>query len=184
MARTLTLLLCALCLSACKNEDPAPLYFKADYQLRCGGCTPRVSDEPERNIEMVEGEEGGTMSCSVENIGGRDVLSFDFVRDVAGSNDDYGFRIRQIDVESKAPGSACRVRATEGSNAFEGKCKSPGDDGKETCEIEIEVSGETVTGSVYCNDVPDSETGYTRDLVRPGTADKPVEFEIFGCRGL
>jgi hypothetical protein len=184
MARSLPLILCVLCLSSCQNEDPPPLYFQADYVLRCGGCTPLVPDEPRRNIELVDGEDGATLACSVEDVGGRRLLTFTFVRNGETMSDRHGFVIRQIDLDGSSPGNACRVRAIEGSNTYDDRCKAPDDDGDAKCEIEVEADGETVTGKVYCNDFSDGETGYTRDLVKPGSSNTPVEFEIYGCSGL
>lgn len=173
--------------SSCSSEDAAPLYLDAQYQLRCVDCTPRVPDEPVREIQALDGEQGFEIECFVSGHGDQKELTMSgkYV-DPAQSSKSYEFRIARARYKGNDPGSACQVRILESGNKYAGKCTSGTPTHDEPCEVHFERDGDIVNGSVFCNNIPNPSTSpeTTRHVVAPHETDQPVKFEIHGCTGL
>jgi hypothetical protein len=171
-------------LLACAEEDPAPLFFKIDYQVRCIGCQ-HAMDDPARAIRGLDGERGFAVTCRVSRQGGDRIATFAAThRDSSNPADNYGITIDQVNLDSDEPGSSCRVDVTEGNNSYEGVCAADDPSSTAPCKVELELDGDVIQGSVYCAGIANrSTTTITRYIVAPGE-EGPAEFEVQGCEGL
>ena len=173
-------------LLACSEEDPAPLFFKIDYQVRCIDCEPRSMDDPSRAIRGLDGERGFAVSCRATRQGGDRIATFSAMHtDTGDPANNYGITIDQVNLDGGDPGSSCRVSVTEGNNTYEGVCAPDEPEPPNApCPVELELDGDVIQRSVYCDDIPNrSTTMITRYVVAPGE-DAPADFEVQGCTGL
>ena len=179
--------LCAVllpCLAACAEEDPAPLYFKVDYQVRCIDCDPLAMDDPERKIRGLDGERGFSVSCRSTVQGGDRYVTMSALHETSDPASNYGITIAQVNLEADDPGGNCRVTVVEGNNTYEGVCSEDDPAPAGGCKVDIDVDGTTIQGSVFCNKIPNrSTTEFVRYVVAP-SSDEPAEFEVQGCEGL
>jgi hypothetical protein len=173
-------------LLACSEEDPAPLFFKIDYQVSCIDCESRAMHDPARAIRGLDGERGFAVSCRATRQGGDRIATFSALHQDPGSpNDNYGITIDQVNLDAGDPGSSCRVSVVEGNNTYEGVC-APDDPEPPNapCVVDLELDGDVIQGSVYCAGIPNRSTStITRHVVAPGE-DAPADFEVQGCTGL
>src|SRR4029077_11887286 len=51
-------------LTACVNQDPAPLFADIAYQVRCVDCTPRAVDDNPHTVSALDGDSGYKVACS------------------------------------------------------------------------------------------------------------------------
>jgi hypothetical protein len=185
--RCLTVLafVAAACLSACVEEDPAPLFVDLDYQVRCLDCEPRTPDDDPHRIQALDGEAGFTIECNATRRSGDRVLSFsaNYI-DAERESDNFSISVIQANLDSDDPGTSCRLVVTEGDNRYEGKCTGGAPTPEEQCQLEIGEEDKIVSGELRCDHVPNlSSTLITRYVVEPGS-DDPVQFEVHGCSGL
>ena len=181
-------LLCFIALPgllACSEEDPAPLFFKIDYQVACIDCEPRAMNDPARAIRGLDGERGFAVSCRARQQGGDRIVTFSAVhRDTSNPSSNYGITIDQVNLDSGDPGSSCLVSVIEGNNTYEGVCAEDEPDENAPCAVDIELDGEVIQGSIYCARIPNrSTTMITRHVTAPDE-DAPADFEVQGCTGL
>jgi hypothetical protein len=168
---------------ACSEDDAAPLFFEIDYQVRCGGCDPVTMDDEPRSVRALDGERGFSVECEAALQNGDRILSLSAMHAGSGASN-YGIAIEGLNLEADDPGESCVVTVTEGNNTYEGACSpgGPGDTGP--CQVELDIDGALVSGSVLCDQIGNrGNNTLTRDIVAPATAD-PAEFEIEGCSGL
>jgi hypothetical protein len=173
-------------LSGCTEEDPAPLYIDVRYQVRCIDCEPRAPDDPVRDVELLDGELGFTVECSVVQRGDDQLLNFRaaYIDDDRPSSN-FSLRMEQVTLDDNDPGPDCRVTVAEGANSYRGECTTEEPDGAAPCQIDLRVEEKIVFGEVFCDGVPNRTNAMTaRHLVAPGTEDEPAEFELHGCTGL
>ena len=166
----------ALCLmsAACSEEDPAALFADVSYQVRCLDCEPRTADGPERDLSVVNGETGTSLSC--EAAGGLVSLELE--------TSDYAFKIISARLGAD-PGGQCEVRVKEGINEYRGACKAEGSNDEQPCEVELTADGSGFIGRVYCNKIRHHLTASLfRYVVAPNTTDEPAEITASGCTGL
>lgn len=173
--------------ASCASEDAAPLYVDATYQLRCIDCSPRVPDDPVRDIQVLDGERGFTVECNVNDAGGKKELTFSakYV-DATSSSKNYELKISQARYEGKDPGSDCEVSVAESANRYVGKCTAGTPTATEPCQLSFKIDGDIVKGSVFCDKIPNPSTSpqTVRYLVAPFETTEPVKFEVHGCPGL
>ena len=173
MHRLLLALALVLSCAACSEEDPAALYADVSYQVRCLDCEPRVGDDPERDLAVVDGD-GASLRC--ESVAGRVSLEIEAP--------DYFFKLLNCRLGSD-PGDQCEVRVKEGSNEYRGFSKAEGSDGEQPCEVELTPDGSGFVGRVYCNQIRSHlSASRFRYVVAPGTNDDPAEVVASGCTGL
>jgi hypothetical protein len=173
-------LLPAAALHGCVNEDPAPVVVDVDYQLRCVDCAPRAPDEPAHDITAVMGNEGFRVSCSGDEYGGTEAISFSADTNQLQINGSQGFSlaVRQA-VPGPDPGPSCRVNAREGVNRYEGRCSAEEPTDAIPCQVMMDWDDDLLTGTVLCRNIRD-EIGVSRWLVASGT-EEPAEFTVHGC---
>lgn len=179
-------LCCALlpCLIACSEEDPAPLFFDIEYQVRCGGCDPVSADDPERDIRALDGERGFAVACSTMERGGDRLATFSAVFTGDSASDGFGISVTQVNLDSKEPGPSCRVSVTEGINRYDASCTADEPSAESPCQVKVDLDDGVITGRLRCDNIPNrSSSVLTRDVVAPGT-NEPAEFEVQGCSGL
>jgi hypothetical protein len=164
----------ALVFTACSEEDPAALYADVNYQVRCLDCEPRVADDLERDLAVVDGEQGSSLRC--ESVGGLVSLEIE--------TSAYAFKILNARLGSD-PGDRCEVRVKEGINEYRGGCKAEGSGDAQPCEVELTADGSGFVGRVYCDQIRHNLTSSLfRYVVAPGTRDEPAEVVASGCSGL
>lgn len=174
MHRSLLALAALAFIASCNEEDPAALFAEVDYQLRCLGCTPVSPDAPKRELSVVNGEGGNQLECFAT--GDRITLRI--------SGEGYGFDIVDALVGDD-PGNQCQIRVIEGANEYRGYCKAIGDSGSNPCEVELTRSGSGFDGTVECHNIQHkNNASWTRQLLAPGTMDKPATISAQGCSGL
>jgi hypothetical protein len=176
-----------LLLAACKSESDPPVYLGAEYQLRCLDCEPRMPDSPVREVALLDGEEGWTISCSIRELSGRPAMNLDARYQGEREDDRYGLRIRSAHIGGEV-NDQCRVRVTEGVNEFEGGCTKgdPDPSVDAQCKVSFKVyDPQIIRGQVFCDQLPQpaAVTNF-RYLVSPGTRDEPMEFDVYNCEGL
>lgn len=173
---------CLAALCACTEDDPAALFLDFDYQVRCLDCEPRSNDDPARKIHAVDGEKDLTINCSVIERGDDRLVSLSLEHvDPERGVVDYSLSIDQANIDSSDPGNGCRVKAKEGSNAYEGNCtgKEPTED--EPCVVKLKQAGDGVSGSLHCVHIPNkAQSTLTRYIVASGS-EKAAKFEATGC---
>lgn len=174
-----------LCLCACNNEDPAPLYLESDYQLRCIDCKPTALDETPRSLNVLNGEAGFVVECSAERDSGDRVVSFSAsFADPTGKKDKYSIAVKQANIDGANPGVSCRANVVEGSNEYEGKCTGGAPTKDKPCVVKFKAEGGVLSGSLECKTIVNkSDAQIRRYLVAPGT-NKAAKFTIDGCAGL
>lgn len=167
----------ALLVAGCTSTEDAPVYMETRYQVRCMGCVPFSPDDPVRTIETLDGETGVEIECAVD---GRNRLSF------SARSEEYYFALNNAELADESfPGDSCRVRVREGGNTYEGACTT-GEPNEDTpCRVDLTVEGDTATGSILCERIPNrANPTQTRFVVAPGARDMPAEFTVNGCKGL
>jgi len=176
---------CALGWSACKSEEEPPVYLETEYQLRCLDCQPSTSDEPERDIALLNGEFDFTVTCDVTRVGGERSMTLTAAYKARSSEDRYGFRITRGDIDSKEQTDECEVQVLEGANTYEGICTGDDPSDDKPCKVTFKPDGEIVEGTMYCDKVKllGAPSNF-RYLVDPGSSDKPAKFEVHNCSGL
>ena len=173
-------------IGGCTDPDPAPLFMDIRYQVRCIECEPRAPDDPVRDIQLLDGEQGYTVACNANTVDGDRVLTFS----TSFSNPDresenFAISVKQVNIDKSNPGSACAVRVEEGSNTYEGDCTKDDPTADAPCSVAFEQDGDVIKGSVLCEDIPNRNMAMTkRHLVEPGTTDQPARFELHGCTGI
>jgi hypothetical protein len=180
-------LVAAPVLTACVNQDPAPLFADIAYQVRCVDCTPRAMDDSPHMVSALDGDSGYKVACGATRPTKDLAITFSatFI-DAKHPSTNHSIKILQADIESKTnPGAGCRVVVSEGSNTYEGKCTSGSPTDDQPCQVKFKpVAQGIVKGTLLCQNIPNnSEATLTRHLVSPGT-DKPASFEVDGCTGL
>jgi hypothetical protein len=183
MGRLLLLALIFSWLLGCTQDDPEALFIDLAYQVRCVDCDPRANDDPARAIHNVDGEEGLTLTCSVIERGGERLVSFAIEHTDSETNSvDYSLSVDQASLDSKDPGSGCRVRAKEGSNTYEGLCTGDDPSDETPCSLtDLKQSGNGVTGSLHCVHIPNkAQPELTRHIAAPSST-KAAKFEVTGC---
>jgi hypothetical protein len=174
MHRWLFALALVLTCAACSEEDPAALYADVNYQVRCLDCEPRVADDPERDLAVVDGEQDSSLRC--ESVGGLVSLEIE--------TSEYAFKILNARLGND-PGDQCEVRVKEGINEYRGFCKAEGSDDEQPCEVELTADGSGFVGRVFCNQIRHHLSNtLLRYVVAPGTTDEPAEVVASGCSGL
>jgi len=174
-----------LSLCACNNEDPAPLYLEADYQLRCIDCKPTSPDETARSLNVLNGEAGYVVDCSAERSSGDRVVNFSAsFKDPLGKKDKFSVAVTQANIDAANPGASCRVEVVEGSNTYKGECTGGAPTKAKPCVINLKAEGGVLSGTIECKTIPNaSDAQIRRYLVAPGTK-KAAKFSIDGCTGL
>ncbi|MDD9933515.1 MAG: hypothetical protein OXT09_07930 [Myxococcales bacterium] len=172
--------------AGCTEEDPAPLFMDIRYQVRCVDCEPRAPDDPVRDVELLDGEQGYTIMCRANTRDGDRLLTFSttFINpDMESEN--FSISVLQVNLDDDDPGSDCSVQVKEGSNTYEGDCTSGDPTVEEPCSVDFSVDGDVVTGEIFCADVPNRNMAMTkRHLVAPGEEEEGAQFELHGCTGL
>lgn len=167
-------------LSACVNEDPAPVLVEVDYQVRCLGCEPRAPDEPAHDISAVMGRQGFRVSCTRDEYGDTRVLSFsaDTSEPQINGNKGFSLAIRQAEA-GPDPGPSCRVNAREGVNKYEGRCSADDPTDEIPCQVLMDFDDGLLEGTLLCRNIAD-EGGARRSIVA-SESDQPAEFTVHGC---
>jgi hypothetical protein len=178
--------LLGLVLSACNEENPAPLFLDIDYQIRCLDCEPRAPDSLRHNFATLDGEQGFTLLCSTANQGGDRVLNFSatYLDPEGAQSKNFSIRLISVNLDSSDPGDGCRVVATEGGNTYEGHCTSAEPSGDDECQIKVDVEHETVIGSILCEKIPNRSTNEVVRYLVKGGGSSAAEFVFEGCTGL
>jgi hypothetical protein len=183
MRRLLVLAATFSCMLGCTEEDPAALFIDMAYQVRCIDCEPQTNDNPARDIHAVDGEKGLTLNCSAIERGGERLVSFSIEHTDPDTNSvDYSLSVDQVSIDSKDPGTGCRVHAKEGSNTYEGLCTGDDPTDDAPCSLTgLKQAGDGVTGSLHCIHIPNkAQPTLTRHIAAP-SSQKAVKFEIKGC---
>ena len=169
-------------LLGCVEDDPAALFLDLDYQVRCLDCEPRSNDEPARKIHAVDGEDDLTINCSTELRDGDRLVTISLEHvDPEDGDVDYSLSIDQVNLDSKDPGSGCRINAKEGPNVYEGNCSGSEPSEDEPCVIKLEQEGDGVTGTLHCVRIPNkAQPTLTRHIVASGS-EKAAKLEATGC---
>jgi hypothetical protein len=176
---------CSLGQAACKTESTPPIYFDANYQLRCEDCEPRTADDPERDVALLDGEFDFKISCDVKKISGKPSITLVATHDSSRQSERYGIRITRATIDGSDQPGECKVRLTEGANTYEGACTGDDPTTESPCKVTFDRKSEIVDGTVYCDKIPNQgNLASFRYLVRPGTDDKPMKFAIHNCTGL
>jgi hypothetical protein len=179
-----TSILLGLSLFGCKSESDPPVYLDAAYQLRCIDCQPRTADDPQREVKLLDGEEGWTITCSVSPVGGKPAVTFNASYRGERSSESYGLRVTRAPIGGD-PSDACLVRVVEGANTYEGKCTADDPDDQRPCKVDFEQDGNIVEGRVYCDRIPNNvNLSSFRYLVDPGSRDDSAKLQIHNCEGL
>ena len=101
------------------------------------------------------------------------------------ASNSHELEITRALIDGNNPGGNCRVRVTEGASTFEGGCTDDTPTADKPCQTSFDVKGDTITGSVYCDELSSSASlSIKRYLVHPGSSDEAAEFELQGCTGL
>jgi hypothetical protein len=171
-------------LLSCTSESEPPIYFDANYQVRCLDCQPRTADEPERDIALLDGEFDWRISCAVSRIAGEDSLTLTATHETERTSQRYGVRITRA-ILGDDQSSECRVRIIEGANTYEGACTSGEPTEELPCQVEFEREGGIIEGRVYCNRIRnEANLASYRYLVDPGSSDRAARIEVHNCSGL
>jgi hypothetical protein len=171
--------------AACKTESSPPVYFDANYQLRCLDCEPRTGDDPERDIALLDGEEDFEITCNVKRISGKRSITLVVNHDAERESARYGIRITRANIDSGDQPDECEIRVTEGANVYEGACTGGETSTEQPCSVSFDRKAEIVEGSVYCDKIPNqANLASFRYLLSPGSNDKPMKFEVHNCSGL
>lgn len=171
-----------LALLGCAQDDPAPLFLKIDYQVRCLDCDPRTADDPAHELRAVNGSAGLRVSCSSDTLDGLRTFNVEVSSSERQSNgaEGYSLAIRQAAVGDD-PGSACHVLAREGANSYDGRCAAEPPSPEIPCQVAVRMEQGVLLGSVLCDRIPNlATTALWRSLVKPRTHE-PAEFEAHGC---
>jgi hypothetical protein len=176
--------LLALAAAGCRSESDPPIYLDTDYQLRCIDCQPRTADEPERDVALLDGEEGWTVSCSISELSGRPAMTMTAVYQGEQRDETHGIRIKGAHIEGDVTDS-CEVRVVEGANTYEGKCTSDEPTEAAPCQVKFRKKDNVVEGGVFCSKIPNtaSLTSF-RYLVEPGSRDESAPVAVHNCVGL
>ena len=175
-------------LSSCTNLDPAPVYLRMDYQMRCLDCQNAADYDP-RRIKALDGEKNLAIDCFVSEEGGERVLSFSALyRDPQSSSKSYEIKVSQARLDKKDPGDSCKVSVEEGGTTYggkNGKCTADAPSDETPCQVELQVDGDIIDGTVYCKKLTAAgNIGVWRHLVEPFTESDPAVFELRNCVGL
>jgi hypothetical protein len=157
----------------------------ADYQLRCIDCPQHTSDDPEREIALLDGEFDFTVNCSIQRVDGKRSMTLSARHDTGRDSQTYGFRILRANVDDKDQSDECRIRITEGANIYEGACTGDDPDENMPCKVSFDRKGEIIEGTMYCDKIPNmgNLTSY-RYLVSPGSSDRSAKFAVHNCTGI
>ena len=75
------------------------------------------------------------------------------------------------------------MSVTEGNNTYEGVCAADDLTATAPCKVEVELDGDVIQGSVYCDDIPNrSTTMIKRESLR--RARRPRRVRSPGLRGI
>lgn len=171
--------------AACKSESTPPVYLDTDYQLRCEDCMPRTSDDPEREIKLLDGENDFTITCTVKRISGKDSMDLRVQHDVEGDRNDYGIRLTRVNVGEDEQSDECHVRVTEGNNQYEGDCTGGDPSTTQPCTVSFSRKDQVISGTVYCDKIPNqANLASFRYLVSPNSDDKGLKLAVHNCEGL
>jgi hypothetical protein len=170
---------------ACKSESEPPIYLDTDYQVRCLDCTPRTSDDPEREVALLDGEFDWTISCEIQRISGSDSMTLVATHESKRTSERYGLRISRANVGEDEQSDECEVRIIEGANTYEGACTADDPSAELPCQIDFDQEGEVIEGTIYCNRIPnEANLSSFRYLVDPGSNNRAARLEVHNCTGL
>ena len=179
-------LIAVVLLAGCEKLDPEVLFASVEYQVRCLDCEPRSADEKRRDLNLIDGDDGYEVDCNAAQAGGKDVISFHVALDDQDApSKSHRFEVQKAEYGKGGPGSQCEVVIREGANRYIGECSSKAPTDDVPCQLDLEVDGTRVFGSLRCAHIQlEGAPTITRYVVEPGTDDKPAQFEIHGCTGL
>jgi hypothetical protein len=161
------------------------VYLETEYQVRCLDCQPRVPDEPEREIALLDGEFDFTVSCDVTQVGGERSMTLTAAYRASSTEDRYGFRITRGEIDSDEQPGECEVQLLEGANSYEGACSGEDPSDAVPCKVTFDPEDEIVKGTMYCKKIKlEGAPSNFRYLVDPGSTDTPAKFEVHNCTGL
>jgi hypothetical protein len=186
--RGLTMVLClGWLVGGCTTTDASPVFVDMTYQVRCITCEPRSPDNPVRDLNLLDGEQGHTVRCRASKRTGDRLITFSttYIDPNIGS-DSYAIEIFEANLDDDNPGNTCEIIVKEGNNTYKGRCTSGEPDEDAACQVKLEVEGDVVHGSLLCLEMPNQVNSTTfRRVVNPGKdVEKPASFEIHGCVGL
>lgn len=197
MRPLLILALLAPSLAAC-GDDASPVFADFFWRVRCegmGGCAPNIEN---REIIATNGEEGHSVTCTLQDLGDTYNLNFSAFQGTA-----YGIGARNVvfpKTGGGVTGTSCSVNLREQNNRYEGGCSAapptemcrmdPGAVSGWMCPSPCQVSatfaeemdGPTVRVSVLCAGI-----GLTADpqtvveVASPDDMTMPATLRLVNC---
>lgn len=183
------------------GEDPPPLFADVRWHVQCR-CHGMCSGIDPRDVNNIDGEDGHSISCSVRERDGQNVLTFR-----AQHESGYYLEIRDAEFSGSGAavsGSRCTVRIQESGNTYQGPCGSSAPGDAQPCQITNIELGEDmdgfpqISGEMLCLELqsstdstirrevtaPHSPIDSSDSMCRTFPETQPVIFRLVNCTGL
>lgn len=186
-----------LLLAAC-GDDGVGLFADAQWQVRCpSGLMGCSRDGEEVDVFASAGDDGVTISCSVDESGDNRFVRFNLAQD--------GRRLSIDGLQTSATGGAvtgtgCTVTLVDDSTTYVGRCGSTAPNDTQPCQItglsfiedrvgdtDMGRFGPEVVMSMTCQNITSASDPirFRRDLYRSRTSGTtPANIRLINCDGL
>jgi hypothetical protein len=136
-------------------------------------------------VRAVDGEAGYSLDCSVTKSGSEKRVTFSAEHQSSEAASTYLLSVKGAPLGGEASDELCEVRVIEGNNTYVAACSTDAPTTERPCQVTLKEKRGVINGELYCNKMPSNASlSQVRHLVAPYTSTDPVEFDLYGCRGL